>query len=283
MSQLQAATATAPETTDHALVSETTGPDGKVRHQNEQGVRAPVAAPEADVAQARPEPKSPESGLVAEAETPLVPPPVALPKVPPQAAVTHVDNDNGVKAPLVVEEDVRERAEKELASFVGQKIDPALTNGLVLTLKENPNHGKDGIELCFQGPRLTTNSGLLGEQVIAALEHHPVFAPLFASEQTRPHSMKPTEAGKEDMMHIHVNHLSAEQYSSIIHALSLPIVEAKHSQVMKEVAGTAVTPPVAANDDVLAAEVPKNIIQKPVAALDKAVNDNEIAPQGVAL
>lgn len=277
MSQENTAPMIDQDTVQHAA-HDTIGPDGKVRHQNEQFARPAVVAPEADATLARPEPKAPES-FNGEAEVPLMPPPVALPKAPPQAAIEHVDNDNGSKAPLVVEEDVRARAEKELASYVGQKIDPALTNGLVLTLKENPNHGKDGIELCFQGPLLNTNSGLLGEQVIEALKHHPVFAPLFTHEQTAPQPMKLIEAGKEDMMHIHVNHLSAHQYSSIIHALSVPVVEAKHTQVLKDAAGSAVTPPA----EVLAAEAPQKIIQTPVAALDKAVNDNEIAPQGVAL
>ncbi len=268
---------------DHSDAAEQPEFQSRPRHQNEMNSRAPVSAPEAEVAnEARAEIKAPETQLVANAESPLVPTEKPILKVPPQSVVSEVANENGVKAPLVVEEEVRQRAEKLLAAYIGERIEPALTDGLVLNLKEHVNGEHGGIELCFESPRLNVNGKTLGDEVKKALQEHPTFAPLFHDAKTTPHFMKPTEPGKENMLHVQVNHLTAEQYSSIMHALSVPIVQPEHEKVMQHATGTAVS--AQKKDTPSTPEVPSNTIQKPVAALDKGIaQDNELAPQGVAL
>lgn len=259
---------------------------GAHHETHEANARAPLPVPEAqaapdDVHEARGEVKAPEAQVVEHSDAPLVPlEPKPVISTPPQSVAVPVGNDNGAKHPLVVEEDVRARAEGLLAAYIGERIEPALTDGLVLNLKQHLNHEHDGIELCFEGSRLESNSGLLGEEVLKALKEHPVFAPLFANEKTRPHFVKPTEAGKEKMLHVHVNHLTADQYSGIIHALSVPLAQPKHEAVMEKATGTSVEAKKqeTANDN----GVPSAVLQQPIASLDRVVaNDNSLEPKGM--
>lgn len=256
---------------------------------HETAARAPVAAPEADaVHEARPEPRAPESDLAANSEAALVPQETPIVKPPVQSVLPLAAND--VKALEPVNEELRAKAEQKLADYIGTadaqnkpRIHASLTEGLVLTLKENINHQHDGLELCFQGPALTTGSGLFAEQIIAALKEHPVFAPLFNDEKTRPHFMKPTEAGKEDMLHVHVNNLTAEQFITLVNNIAndVPAPKPQHEQVMERATGTAI----ATQKKEHANENPLPMVQGPVAALDKGLaheNDNELAAQGIA-
>lgn len=258
-----------------------------VTEAQEEAARAPVAAPEADAVQpARPEPRAPESEIAALPEAPLVPPQHPVVKQPIQSIVPPISNE--VSAPQAavldpVDEALRAKAEGKLAEYLGHltagdtpQLNPKFTEGLKLTLKENIVGQHDGLELCFQGPLLTTGSGLFGEQVVTALKNHPAFAPLFADEKTRPHFMKPREEGKEDMLHVHVNHLSAEQFTALVHRIAdgaaIPPLQAE--QLLEKATGTAI----GAQKKEHANEHPLPMVQAPVAALEKGVaNDNDVA------
>jgi hypothetical protein len=240
-------------------------------------VRPPESADKADAA-SRPEIPKPEA--LAAAHEAVLPQPLPTPKIPPQQVATPTaQNDN-----LVIDEETLKGAEQKLAEYIGTRISPALTDGLVLTLLEDPAHGKAGIKLCLQGSKVSTNSALLGEQVLAALQSHEVFAPLAAHKETAPHVAKPHEADKQDMVHVHVGNLTTTQYAELLHNLAgtekvkptptTAAVEETASLVppaTEQLPTLDVVAPAAANDAALGLvkETPSTNVQTPVAALER--------------
>ena len=162
------------ETADQALAQPTPGPDGRVRHQNEQGlgilneqgVRAPVTAP--------------ETNLVAPADTPLMPPPLKeVPKIP--QSVVDAANDPAI---VGAAKDERVRAEEALALYLKESQLPAqLLHGLKLDVLPVVGYGPTGIKLCFHGPHVTTHAPELNEALIGhnngLLTQHPVLSKFF--------------------------------------------------------------------------------------------------------
>lgn len=284
------------------------------QHAEEHPAREHPPVPEhsdKQVHAARPAPQKPESlvandnGIIANDNQHIMPPqqqdeprgpnhpqepsivPHPTPKHRPVHALTPEVANHKQEAPaLVLSDETFKLAEQQLATYIGGKIDPKLTDGLILTLKESPKNGTDGIELCFQGPALIANSGLLAEQVIKALHEHPVLRDVVADEKSKPHAEKPTEADKIDMMHIHIGHLSTHRYSTLVQHLAVPpvvaetpaqgtLVAPQHEQIIAKAMANPVVAQTAANEGhigiVKAEEKPQPSVQAPVAALDKAL------------
>lgn len=263
---------------------------GGEEHAAREMVRAPESAAQVDAAKAeepaRPQVQKPEGEHVAKVEHVEE---KALANV-----LEKVANDTASavdKNTLVLSPDTVKRAEEALAGALGAALPASVTDGLILTLKEHPNHGKAGLELCLQGPALTINSALVGEVVLDALKKHAAFDSFFAHDATTPHAMKPHEPEKADMMHVQVNNLTTEQYAALLHGLAgpAPEVAAPHSAAeqaanaqqaaQQAVTGDAAAPaqaalPAPANDAAMGLvqtqETPSNIVQAPVAALDRA-------------
>lgn len=276
MSHPHAAHATHADATEEALVRDTTTIDGKVRHQNEQDERAPVMAPEAGlVSEARPEPKAPEAALVATPEAPLVPPPA--PKIPkePQSVA-----EGETPAPVAQDSqpDVRVRAEEALAAYIhdGLKDKPGLLEGLKLDVLPVVGYGATGIKLCFHGPHVTTKAPELNEALIGhnngLLTQHPVLAKFFHNAAELPKIDVPSDGS--DMYHV-VIPMTVETYKTTLKELG---GEALQTATLPPAQGPLVSPEsVQASSAVVnAAAVPQSVVQAPVAALEKAVNDNAI-------
>lgn len=212
-----------------------TASNAAIQHTEEAPAREHLPAPESNALPAA-QPTVPESAHpVAEAivppEKPLqqpIPPQAAAPSIPPAPA-----NDQ------MVDETVLAKAEKPLADYIGARISPKFTEDLKLNLREYPAHDKYGLELSFTGSALTTNSGLLGEQVLTALKDHPLFAELFANPETTPHAKKPHDADKANTLNVYVHHLNAEQYHTILHTLATPAPEVAHAEIAAETAQLA--------------------------------------------
>lgn len=235
---------TTPETLAPAIQPET----------NVQALRPEAKAPEhTEIAGAndlaeRPEAKAPEhmeTAVAADGTRPpgkppesFVPQMPAPPKIPqPFQAITAnddfiQDNDGTLKA-----------AEQHLASYIGDKISAGLAKGLVLNLVEEPSETMAGLKLSFQGPNLTGNKGiLLGRQLIAALQAHPQFAPLFENETTTPRFAKPLEADKADMVDVHIAGLDFDQYTQLLRGLAQqPALSAPPIQEQMKVKDTTET------------------------------------------
>lgn len=267
------------DTADQPSAQPTPSPDGRVRHQNEQGlgvvneqgVRAPVAAPEAN--------------LVAPVETPLMPPPLKeVPKIP--QAVADAANE-----PLFGSEkkDVRVSAEEALAAVIHKGLEgkPSLRHGLKLDVLPVVGYGATGLKLCLHGPQVTTNAPELNEALIGAnnglLSQHPVLSKFFHNVAELPK----IEATSDNMYHVIIP-MSVDVYKQTLQALA-----GEPAQVAVQSVSSPVTPmPLALPETVqaataasapeLAAAVPQTVVQTPIAALEKAANDPEIAPQGVA-
>lgn len=248
-------------------------------------VRAPESADKSEAA-SRPEVPKPEALAAHATHEAVLPQPLPTPKIPPQ----HLQTPPALNDNLVIDEATLKAAEQKLAEYIGTRISPALTDGLVLTLLEDPAHGKAGIKLCLQGSKVSTNSALLGEQVLAALQSHEAFAPLAAHKETTPHVAKPHESDKQDMVHVHVGNLTTAQYAELLHALAgTEKVKPTPATAAVEQAASLVPPApeqlptpealaqTAANDAAmgLVHNVPSNTVQAPVAALERVAD----APQ----
>lgn len=203
--------------------------------------------------------------------------------VPTQKPVQGVIDDSPASvaaddSKLFVIESVREQAERNLAKFLGEHLDPTLTAdvanpanpaeplpGLNVDLKEHVAKGKSGIKLCLHGPNVLNNHGLIGQRVLELLEQHPSFSEFFANDATRPH-VQDAEAGTanaEQMVHIHVPNLTLAQYAGVIQSLNAtPVVK--------------LTADVTADEQ--AAKQEQKLTGTPIAQLN-AVNDAEVATQ----
>lgn len=272
MSHYHAAHATHSDTVENAAVRETTTPDGRPRHQNEQDQRAPVMAPEAALVDAaRPEPKVPEAALVAGPEVPLVKPPAPeLPKEPQAVAAT----------PAAEEKDVRVRAEEALAATIHDGISEDLRKGLKLDLLPVVGYGQTGIKLCFHGPNVTTMAPLLNDALVGhnngLLSQHPVLSKFFHNVAEMP-KLEITTDGS-NMYHVIIP-MSVETYMATLKELAGEPLQATPQPVA---AAPAVQPALAAPDAVqasaapvaeVAAVAPQTVVQAPIAALEKAVPD----------
>lgn len=271
------ATQTHHEKAEEALIRETNTPDGRIRHQNEQNLRAPVAAPEAGLVDAaRPEPKAPEA-LVPVDQAPLMPvPPKDTPKIP--QSIGEAAND-----PVIADEvkDVRVRAEEALATYIhdGLKDKPSLLQGLNLDVLPVVGYGKTGIKLCFHGSHVTTNAVDLNDALIGnnngLLTKHPVLSKFFHNVAELPK----IEATSDNMYHVIIP-MTLESYHQTLNALAGEAPQVAAPPVtLPPAQGPLVTPEsvqASAAPEVTAA-VPQAVVQAPVAALDKAINDNETA------
>lgn len=277
MSQHHAAHATDSDAIDHAAVRETTTPDGRPRHQNEQDQRAPVVAPEAGlVDMARPEPKVPEAALVAGPEVPLVKPPAPeLPKEP-QAA-----NSDAIAAAKEEEKDVRVQAEEALAAYIHDGIGDDLRKGLQLDLLPVVGYGQTGIKLCFHGPHVTTKAPLLNDALVGhnngLLTKHPVLSKFFHNVAEMP-KLEVTTDGS-NMYHVIIP-MSVETYMATLTELAGKTVQS----AVKPMAAPLAAPDAVQAATAPAAEVaasPHTMVQAPVAALEKAVAESQ-PEQGAA-
>lgn len=271
-----------------------TQPDAQPAVSEPQAEAAPLMVPEPPAAQTEAAPAvHPEIAAsqaeVSSAAANVMPTQKPAKKLPIQSAIPPAANDTLTREANTlqpVDKELLTKAEEKLAVYIGIKangdhreITPELTEGMKLTLKEHMNGQHDGLELCFQAPMLTTASGSFGEQIIAVLEKHPSFADLFANEKTRPRFIKPPEEGKQDMLHVHVNHLSAAQYIALVNSISETVAmpTPQHEQILDKAKGTAIQPPAPAND------VPTTTIEKPAIGVNKALAANDNLTAQVAL
>ena len=195
-----------------------TASNAAIHHPEEAPARESLPAPESN---AVPAAAHPEAEALVPPEKPLQHP------IPPQAAVPTEHANPAVPAnDLEVTEELLAKAAEPLGPYLGNRINGFLTDGLMLSLHEYANHDKAGLELRFTGPKLVANSALLGEQVIHALKDHPEFAALYANPETVPHAKKSHEGDKTNTMSVYIQHLSVEQFQTIIKNLATPAHEA---------------------------------------------------------
>lgn len=166
----------------------------------------------------------------------------AMPVAHPTPAQTHVPHMTD--AQLVILPDVLKQAEDRLAKVViAPKISSPLRDKLMLDL--TTTLGKDNttdLILNLQGPMISPNPGLLGEEVLHALRANHLFADMFKGEH-KPHVQKVD--GKPDTVQVHVPHLTSMQYATLVQKLSLekPVAQAPtNAEVADPVAMPAVAP-----------------------------------------
>ena len=247
----------------------------------EQAARAPITAPEAGfVHDARPDPRSPESGLVP-TEKPVLPTTPQSITEPMAAAEPAKEAESA---------DVRVRAEKALAEYLHGKLDNSLQDGLQLDLLPVVGYGGTGIKLCFHGPEVTTKAPMLNEALIdlnkGLLTQHPVLSKFFHNVAELPKIEAPSDG------------------SNMYHVI-IPMTVDTYQQTLKELADAPVAVATAPQSDAIAEEtlakidapqkkehaaelpaetmqeaLPQNVVQAPVAALDKAMEQEQA--QGVA-
>lgn len=271
MSQQHAVPATDLDTATDSLARDMTTPSGQPRHQNEQNLRAPVAAPEAGIVDAaRPEPKAPEAGLVApdviSDVSPLMPVPVKETPKLPQALVG--------AAPVAAndEKDVRTRAEEALAAYVGAGLSDELKKDLKLDVLPVVGYGATGIKLCFHGPHVTTLAPMLNEALIGnnngLLPQHPVLSKFFHQVAELP-KIEITTDGSQ-MYHV-VIPMTVDTYRSTLAELAGDV---PHVQAAAAPAAVAAPDAVQASEAMQASTdaMPQNVVQAPIAALDKALD-----------
>lgn len=205
--------------------------------------------------------------------------------VSPHAVQTPVAvNDN-----LVITNELRDAANQKLADFIADKISAGVIDpSLRIKLVEDVNHGHAGIKICLSGDKLEGNHALLGKQIEQALQQHPVFAPFYKHENTRPHFRD--EPDKPNMVHVHIPNLTLEQYHGVFEAL---VNETLVAPVVPHVApvvlpspGAAVPVKEAANDtqaDVIThppvapGNSPRELDAAPTAQLEQAQHEGVLA------
>lgn len=188
--------------------------------------RPPVVAPEQVAAV--------DSTMLTAANDAIMP---REPKIP--VPTTAVAEGMASTASLIVMPPQLQKAEQNLAAYIGAHIAPLLTKGLELTLLAEPRHGATDVKLCLKGAMVAANPTLIGDQVLVALMKSQQFASFFEGEH-KPHAQKPTEAGKEDMVHVHVPQLTLAQYAGLINALAAGITSVPVVTVAKEAAAEPV-------------------------------------------
>lgn len=227
----------------------------------------PVAAPETSAAieAARPAPQKPEGLMPQEPKLPLPQPPQT--NVAPLAAMLQEAEHKAT--------DLRMDAEQALAAYVREKLPKDLQKDLKLDVLPVVGYGKSGIKLCFHGPNVTTNAPMVNEVLISkndgALTQHPVLKKFFHNVAELPK----IEVQGDDMYHVIIP-MSVEMYKATLSELAMEQPKAKAAAPAREEA--------LAEAPVQAAEIPQAVVQAPVAALDKAVaDDNALEHHGVAL
>lgn len=212
-------------------------------HQPEIEAEAPVA--HAEALAARPIVQAPEESAQAEppvqTETAIddkrdlvkppeqqhqpaevLPAPTTLPEPKPVQHVTPAVAPANDDVHVITPADM-EAAEAALATAIGkhlaadEKLKP-LAAGLFLRLSESIENGKGGVQLCLKGDNVQNNSTMLGNEVKKMLYEHPAFRPLL-DKDSKPFVMKPTEADKADMVHVHIPNLTQGQYTQLIYTL----------------------------------------------------------------
>lgn len=272
------------EHADHAQHPEHNIP----RHQNERYPGSPDQALETAVAatqthEARGEVKAPEAALLPQTDTPLVPTETKNPilKVPPQSVVAE---SVATLAPNETK-DVRVRAEEALAGLLRKELPKELCQGLELDVLPVVGYGTNGIKLCFHGEQVTTKAPMLNEKLIGngqgLLTQHSVLGKFFQNKDQLP----TIEATNNNMYHI-VIPMTVELYQQTLAELAGDAPAKASPQPQAEQVLESAIAPVAEEaqkkDTPNEQHVPSNVIQKPVAALEKAVNDNDRAPEGLA-
>lgn len=190
-------------------------------------------------------------------------------------------SDVPVKTPVAVNDDLlitdalRNAANENLATFIADKISPGVIDeSLRIKLVEDVGHGYEGVKICLSGLKLEGNHALIGQQMEQALQQHPVFAPLFAHAQNRPHFKD--DPAQPNMVHIHVPQLSIEQYHAIFEALAKEPLVAPHVPSVPPInvprpGATVVVPPPAAHDQA-------DIITHPPIAPGHSPREQDAAP-----
>lgn len=253
--------AAAVDAAAHAATAVNHAPHAQPPHHAEAAttpLREPIKPPEVSLA-----PDAPVSLAPVENPVPVALPPTTpkeAPQVAPVAAndahmlhqpVTHAANDAHIKphvahvAPVVIMPEELLGAEQQLAMYLASKLDPALSNGLVLTLATAPNANSTDLKLFLEGPMIASNGELIAEQVMKALHAHPAFTHL-SEEAKKFHAHKADGAENINHLRVDVPHLTNAEYASIVKSLNAPVKPLAH-----------------------AAEVPSNIIATPAANVEK--------------
>jgi hypothetical protein len=211
----------------------------------ETAARTPVPVPEsaasateqpaAQEADARVEVRPPEARAEVATNEAVMPPENPLPNIPttrtPRPVTEGLQANAG--ASLVILPSVLQKAEENLAAHLATRMDPALTEGLILTLSSAPVRGMTDVKLCLDGPMVAANASLVGQQALAALRDVSAIAPYF-NNASKPHAQKPEGAAFGSMVHVHIPQLTTAQYAALIQSLAQGIATGQSSSVRRD-------------------------------------------------
>ena len=205
----------------------------------------------------------------------------------------------------VVSAEAFTKAEENLANYLGQKLDRALTEkDLVLTLSnilsdsDDGRHGGTDLQLCFKGSMIEANFAEMQREVITALQAHPVIGKLLEQNHTLLIDQVSHEE-KGQMMHLHLPNMTPEQYAGLIRSLSNVAPAIVNAQVFSITPPTPIAPAVPLKEgamtldaasaevhgdsptEVTAPVIEKPVIEKPV--IEKPTIEKPVLKEEAAL
>lgn len=247
----------APESTSQVNVAEA-----------EAAAREPLKQPENGSTQAaalrEPPPKPEQSTLNAA--------PAAV--TPAVAAVIPMHSSN------VVTKEAFVKAEQNLAAHLANTLDPALVQGMQLTLSNALSDSADGriggtdLKLCFTGSQIEANFAELSRELVKTLAEHPMLKSLLAGNKTLVIEQADSPQ-KGQMLHLHLPNLTAEQYSTLINTLAsgspavAPKVKVHADEPVNAAAGLADSPTTPAAPVIQEPTIQQPVI-KPAKTADEA-------------